>query len=167
MRSDFEVEQAIERYGDTVMRLCMIYLKNDADSQDIFQTVFLKYALCGVAFESPEHEQSWLVRVTINACKDLCRSFFRRRTVSLEEVAGLPEVREPEYREVLEAVLGLPEKYRVAIYLHYYEGYTAPEIGKLTGRNVNTVYTLLNRGKKMLKEALEDGPVEQYIDQRI
>lgn len=156
MRSDMEVAQAIDRHADTVKRLCMIYLKNDADAEDIFQTVFLKYALHCAAFESPEHESAWIVRVTINACKDLLRSVFRRRTVSLDQVAGLPEITDSDHREVLESVLSLPEKYRVAIYLHYYEGYTAPEIGKLTGRNVNSVYTLLNRGKRMLKEVLED-----------
>ena len=159
MRSDFEVAQAIERHADTVKRLCMVYLKNYADSEDIFQTVFLKYALSSAAFESPEHENSWIVRVTINACRDLLRSVFRRSSVSLEEVAGLPEITNPDYREVLEAVLSLPEKYRVAIYLHYYEGYTAPEIANLIGKNVNTVYTRLNRGKTFLKEALENGRI--------
>lgn len=159
MRSDLEVTQAIERYADTVTRLCMIYLKNYADSEDIFQTVFLKYALSSVAFESPEHENSWFVRVTINACKDLLRNVFRRKAVPLDEVAGLPQVTDCEHREVLEAVLSLPEKYRVVIYLHYYEGYTAPEIAKVMERNVNTVYTRLNRGRLLLKEALEDGEI--------
>lgn len=159
MRSDLEVTQAIERYADTVTRLCMIYLKNYSDSEDIFQTVFLKYALSSVAFESPEHENSWFVRVTINACKDLLRNVFRRKAVPLDEVAGLPQVTDCEHREVLEAVLSLPEKYRVVIYLHYYEGYTAPEIAKVMGRNVNTVYTRLNRGRLLLKEALEDGEI--------
>lgn len=157
MRSDIEVAQAIELHADTVKRLCMVYLKNNADVEDIFQTVFLKYALSDAAFESPEHASAWIVRVTINACKDLLRSVFRRRTVPLDQVTGWTEITDSAHREVLEAVLSLPEKYRVPIYLHYYEGYTAPEIGKLTHRNVNTVYTLLNRGKRMLKEVLEDG----------
>lgn len=157
MRSDIEVAQAIELHADTVKRLCMVYLKNNADAEDIFQTVFLKYALSDAAFESPEHASAWIVRVTINACKDLLRSVFRRRTVPLDQVTGWTEITDSAHREVLEAVLSLPEKYRVPIYLHYYEGYTAPEIGKLTHRNVNTVYTLLNRGKRMLKEVLEDG----------
>jgi len=67
----------------------------------------------------------------------------------------VPQEMQDTHREVLEAVLSLPEKYRIPIYLHYYEGYTAPEIGKLLKKNVNTVYSLLNRGKTMLKEALE------------
>ena len=69
MRSEQEVKAAMERYSDTIRRLCMIHLKNYADTEDIFQTVFLKYALSSAAFESDEHEKAWLIRVTINACK--------------------------------------------------------------------------------------------------
>lgn len=156
MRSDREVEQAMSRQADTVRRLCMLHLKNHADTEDIFQTVFLKYALCDAAFESQTHENAWFVRVTLNACRDLLKSFFRSRTVSLDTLLDFPQEIREEHREVLEAVLTLPEKYRIPIYLHYYEGYTAPEIGDLLKKNVNTVYTLLNRGKSMLKEALED-----------
>ena len=76
MRNEQEVNRAIEQYADTVRRLCMVHLKNHADTEDIFQTVFLKYALSPVAFESQEHEKAWLIRVTINACKDLLKSFF-------------------------------------------------------------------------------------------
>jgi len=156
MRSDREVEQAMSRQADTVRRLCMLHLKNHADTEDIFQTVFLKYALSDAAFESQAHENAWFVRVTLNACRDLLKSFFRSRIVSLDTLLDFPQEIREEHREVLEAVLSLPEKYRVPIYLHYYEGYTAPEIGDLLKKNVNTVYTLLNRGKSMLKEALED-----------
>lgn len=155
MRSEQETNRAIERYGDTVRRLCMIHLKNEADTQDIFQTVFLKYLLHDRDFESEEHEKAWFIRVTLNACKDLLKSVFRRCTVSLEELspqiaAGLDD----QAREVLGAVLSLPAKYRQVIYLHYYEGYTALEIGQLLGKNVNTVYTNLTRGRERLRELL-------------
>lgn len=75
MRSEQEVNRAIEQYSDMIRRLCMIYLKNYADTEDIFQTVFLKYVLSSVSFESKEHEKAWFIRVTINACKDLLKSF--------------------------------------------------------------------------------------------
>ncbi len=133
----------------------MLHLKNHADTEDIFQTVFLKYVLSSVSFESEEHERAWFIRVTINSCRDLIRSFFRSHTVSLDEVmeqaAELPE----DDREVLEAVLSLPQKYREVVYLHYYEGYTAPEISRLIDKNVNTVYTLLTRSRQLLRERLE------------
>lgn len=145
---------AVERYADTVKRLCMVHLKNTADTEDIFQTVFLKYALSSAEFESREHEKAWFIRVTINACKDLLKSFFRSRTVSLEVLAELPAELDEDKRYVLEAVLSLPDKYKEVVYLHYYEDYTAPEIGKILGKNVNTVYTLLNRARQMLREKL-------------
>lgn len=154
MRSEQEVNRAVEQYADTVRRLCTLYMKNDADTEDIFQTVFLKYVLCSVDFRDREHEKAWIIRVTINACKDLLRSFFRSRTVSLDEMAEQAAPQPPEYSEVLEAVLSLPRKYRDVVYLHYYEGYTAPQIGELLGKNVNTVYTLLTRSKGMLREKL-------------
>lgn len=154
MRSEQEVNRAIERHANTVRRLCMLYLKNDDDTQDIFQTVFLKYTLSPVSFESEEHEKAWLIRVTINACKDWLKSFFRSHTVALEEVMQQPAKLPPDYREVLEAVFSLPQKYRDVVYLHYFEDYTAPEIGRILGKNVNTIYTFLARSKQMLREKL-------------
>lgn len=154
MRSEEEAVRAIERHADTVRRLCLIHLKNETDTEDIFQTVFLKYVLSSVSFEDEEHEKAWLIRVTINACRDLLRSFFRSRTVPLDQLLEQPAPVRPDHREVLEAVLALPVKYREVVYLHYYEGYTAPQIGQILGRNVNTVYTYLTRSKQMLKESL-------------
>ena len=154
MRSEQEINAAIDRYADTVRRLCMIQLKNYADTEDIFQNVFLKYALSSRSFESPEHEKAWFIRVTINACKDLIKSFFRSRTVSLDQLMEQPGQLLEDNREVLEAVISLPRKYREVIYLHYYEGYTAPQISEILGKNTNTVYTLLARSKNLLKERL-------------
>lgn len=86
MRNEQDVIRAMEQYADTVRRLCMIHLKSYHDSEDIFQNVFLKYVLSSVKFESEEHEKAWFIRVTINACKDFLKSFFRSHTVSLDNV---------------------------------------------------------------------------------
>lgn len=153
MRSEQEVNRALEQYADTVRRICLVHLKNYADTEDIFQTVFVKYLLHTAPFASPEHEKAWIIRVTINACKDLLRSVFRRRTVPLDEAAELPAPPE-EHRAVLQALQALPGAYRDVVYLHYYEGYTAPEIAQILGKNVNTVYTRLTRAKGLLRQAL-------------
>lgn len=154
MRSEWEANRAIDRYADLVRRVCMIHLKNHADTEDIFQTVFLKYVTGTTEFESEEHEKAWFIRVTINACKDLLRSFFRSRTVSLDDLLEQPDQVPEDHREVLEAVLALPDKYRDVVYLHYYEGYTAPEIGTILHKNPNTVYTLLTRARDELRKML-------------
>lgn len=155
MKGEQDVNRVVEQYSDMIRRLCMIHLKNYADTEDIFQTVFLKYVLSSVSFENEEHEKAWFIRVTINACKDFLKSFFRSRIISLDDILDQPaEIRE-DHREVLEAVLSLPQKYRDVVYLHYYEGYTAPEIGDILNKKVNTVYTLLTRSKQMLREKLE------------
>ena len=154
MRSETEINRAVDEYADMVRRLCMLHLKNYADTEDIFQTVFLKYALSSIEFENKEHEKAWLIRVTINACKDLLKSFFRRNTVSIHELIEQPAPQDQDYTDVLEAVLSLPKKYKDVVYLYYYEGYTAPQISKILGKNMNTIYTLLNRSKKILKAQL-------------
>lgn len=154
MRSEWEANRAIDRYADLVRRVCMIHLKNHTDTEDIFQTVFLKYVTGTTEFESEEHEKAWFIRVTINACKDLLRSFFRSRIVSLDDLLEQPDQVPEDHREVLEAVLALPDKYRDVVYLHYYEGYTAPEIGTILHKNPNTVYTLLTRARDELRKML-------------
>lgn len=153
MRSEQEVNRAVEQYADTVRRICLVHLKNYADTEEIFQTVFVKYLLHTAPFASPEHERAWIIRVTINACKDLLRSVFRRRAIPLHEAAELPALPE-EHRAVLQAVQSLPASYRDVVYLHYYEGYTAPEIARILGKNVNTIYTRLTRARGLLREAL-------------
>lgn len=154
MRSEQEVNRAIEKYADTVKRICILHLKNNSDAEDIFQDVFLKYALSQIAFENDSHEKAWIIRVTVNACKDLLKSFFRSKTVSIDELVSLPAPQKEDNSHVLQAVLSLPKKYKDVIYLHYYEGYNANEIGKILDKNENTVYSLLSRGRKILQEKL-------------
>lgn len=154
MRSEEAVREAIDRYADMVKRICFIHLKNEADTEDILQTVFLKYAMSDVAFTNETHEKAWLIRVTLNACKDLLKSFFRKRTVPLDAYVEQNGIVDAAHSEVLEAVLSLPEKYRRVVYLHYYEGYTAPEIAEILGIKENTVYTQLTRGRALLRDVL-------------
>lgn len=154
MRSEKEVNRAVEQYADLIQRICFYHLKNRADTEDVFQNVFMKYMLYEGNFRDQEHEKAWLIRVSVNACKDLLKSFFRRSVVSLETVYEMPAAVSDTHREVLEAVLSLPDKYKDPIYLHYYEGYSAAEIGKILGKKENTVYSLLSRARGILKEKL-------------
>ncbi|MCC8027878.1 MAG: sigma-70 family RNA polymerase sigma factor [Clostridium sp.] len=160
MRNEQEADRAIRLYSDTVRKICMLHLKSISDTEDIFQTVFLKYVLYSGTFESDEHEKAWIIRVTINTCKDYLKSFFRSRTVPLDEAVELAGEMPEDHSEVLEAVLSLPKKYKDVVYLFYYEDYPAAEIGRILGKNVNTVYTLLARAKAMLREMLGGGDFE-------
>ncbi len=156
MRSDDEINETIDRYSDLVYRLCMVNLKNQADTEDIFQTVFLKYAQNKTVFASKEHEKAWFIRVTINACRDLLKSFFKRKTVPLDSLLEMAAQRKDDHLEVYEALMALPQKEREIIYLYYYEGYSAIEIADLLKIKVNTIYTLMARARGKLKKILED-----------
>ncbi len=154
MRSEHEVICAIDRYADTVRRICLLHLKNYDDTEDIFQTVFLKYMLYNGVFCDTEHEKAWIICVTINACKDFLKSFYHKNVVLLDDEYYIKDNSCSWKSDVLDAVLSLPEKYKNVVYLHYYEGYTAAEISKMTGIKENTVYTLLSRARAILKDKL-------------
>lgn len=139
MKSEYEVNRAVDRYADTVRRICFLHLKNYHDAEDIFQSVFLKYLLYDGTFKEDEHEKAWIIRVTINACKDLLKSFYRKNVISLEDTYNMEAIRDTAESEVLEVVLSLPTKYKNAVYLHYYEVYTASEISKIIGKKENTI----------------------------
>lgn len=159
MKSESEVNRAMERYADTVRRICFIHLKNNADVEDVFQDVFLKYILYEKEFESDAHEKAWLIRVSINTCKDLLRSPFRSRVCSIEDVEiGEWHIQEEE-SDLLNSILHLPSKYRNVLYLFYYEGYTAVEIAGIMQRRENTIYTWLDRARKALKKQLGGEPI--------
>lgn len=161
MRSEQEAKRAIELYSDMIRRICLLHLKNHADTEDILQEVLLKYILRSDVFENIEHEKAWFIRVTLNSCKDFLKSLFRHRTVPLDLLSEESGHILPEHSEVLESVLSLPKNYRVVIYLHYYEGYTAKEIGALLNKKENTIYSLLSRGREQLKQILGGDSIEE------
>ncbi len=123
-------------------------------AQDITQEVFLKLLQTLPDFESDEHERAWLIRVTLNMCKNYNRKVYSHPTSELSETI----VSNERFGQgpVLEAVMELPEKYRTVVYLHYFEGYKISEICDLTGQNQNTVSSLLMRARKRLRLMLEE-----------
>ncbi len=147
---------AVQRFSDTVYRAAVHNCSRPADAEDVVQDVFEKLLRYSGRFESEEHLKAWLLRVTINRCHDLTRAACQKDT-GLDETIPAPD--RPD-GSVLDAVRALPEHYRNAIYLHYYEGYTAAEIGRMLGAPANTVLSWLRRGRAqlhtMLKEEIED-----------
>lgn len=157
-----EAERLVHTYSDLILRLSYTYLKSTHDAEDICQTVFLKLLTGGPAFDSPAHEKAWIIRATANACKDVLRSAFRQRTVALEAAASAAAPEAPD-SEVLEAVMELPENYREAVYLHYFEGYSIREIAALLGRSEAAVSAHLSRGRHKLRDVLGGNYYEQSV----
>lgn len=157
-----EAERLVYTYSDLILRLSYTYLKSTHDAEDICQTVFLKLLTSGQTFDSPAHEKAWIIRTTANACKDALRSTFRRRTVALEAAASTAAPEAPD-NAVLDAVMELPENYREAVYLHYFEGYSVREIAGLLGRSEAAVTAHLSRGRHKLRTTLGGEYYEQSV----
>ena len=184
--ADIEVERLVDVYSDLICRVSYTYLRSTQDAEDICQTVLMRLlVLMGSGsrrFASSEHERAWIIRATINACKDLLKSAHRQRTLGFSDIAGsgapgggagapaaafdpseafadprgaadLEAVEGPS--SVLEAVMALPLMYRQAIYLYYYEGYSVREISAITGERDATVNAHLSRGRAKLREMLK------------
>lgn len=152
--NDDAVSFAIEKYADMVRRICFLYLRNREDVEDVFQEVFLKYFLHVHQLKDEQHQKAWLCTVTFNKCKNLCKSFWRKNVVSIEEMEIPYE--SPEQGELLKEILKLPPDDKEVIYLHYFEGLTIPEIAEIKKRNINTIYSRLRYAKKRLKQKIEE-----------
>ena len=162
MNTNQQAERLANAYADAILRLSYTYLKNTQDAQDICQTVFVKLLAEPREFESAGHERAYVLRMAANACKDLLKSPWRKRTCGLDMVLEVPA---PEAGDgsVLAAVNQLPAHYRTVIYLFYYEGYQAAEIGKILGVPTATVHTRLARGRAKLKDILGGADDERSV----
>ncbi len=146
------------RYMDTIFRLAFSYLKSRTDADDVTQNVLLKLYRYHGDFENEDHLKHWLIRVTINECKSVFRSPWRK-TEDIAEYANSLSMPTPEHAELLEAVMKLPPKYRAAIYLFYYEGYATAEIAELLHTPEATVRTHLARGREKLRTMLTEAGI--------
>lgn len=145
--------EMIRKYSPMVYRMAYSLLKDQYDAEDIHQEVFEKYLKKRPRFESAEHEKAWFLRVTVNSCKNLWKTAWRQKVVSLEEEMADGVVQDkPD--EIIDIVKQLPQKYRIVIHLFYYEELTIEEIAKVLNAKPSTVRTHLTRARAKLKELL-------------
>lgn len=149
-----DIENPFRRYRDDVYRLALSYTKSIQEAEDVCQTVFLK--LLQQERVAPGKEKAWLMQVTANQCRNLLRSSWWRNTAPLEEASDSVQ---PKNLEIYQAVMALPPKYRVVIYLRYYEELTTAEMGKLLHISQTAVTTRLSRAREMLKQQLKEETV--------
>ncbi len=149
-----EILSLFDQYHNMVYRLALTATHSTHDAEDITQTVFLKL-LDGCPAPQPGKEKAWLASVTVNACRDLFRSFHRQRTEPLDETIPFSA---PEEAELFDTIMALPAKYRIVIHLHYYEGYTVAEIAEMLKVNPSTVTMRLHRARNQLRSILKEEP---------
>ena len=155
MLTEREYTQAAERYLDMVYRIALNWFRHPPDAEDAAQEVMLRLWRTGTDFQSEEHLRRWLVKVTVSECKRISLRPWRSRTAALEDCDG-PVFEDREKQELFDAVMELPGKYRLPLYLYYYEGYAVNEVGELLGLRPSTVQTRLARGREKLKKMLTE-----------
>lgn len=142
------MEDIVEKYSDMILRIAYQNLKNKNGAEDILQEVFVKLISVKNRPLEEEHLKAWLIRVTVNLCKNYWKAAWIRKTVPLEE--NWLQISENNIT-LWEELWSLPAKYRNTLYLYYYEGYTVPEISVILQIPLNTAYTHLQRAKEKLK----------------
>lgn len=141
-------------YKTMLYRIAFSYLGNKQDSEDVLQDVFIKLCYSAPDFPSEEDEKRWVIRVTINLCKDHLRSFWHRNKISLEDLDEYASVQEDK-ADLIE-ILSLPPKYKIVIHLYYFEGYHIAEIAKILKLSESAIKMRLKRGRELLKIELEE-----------
>lgn len=147
-------EEKYSQYSDLVYRLSMSYLCNQSDAEDVTQDVFVKLFTNAPRFETPQHERYWIIRVTVNACKNHLGTFWNRNTVGMDALQDTPC--DVVHSDVMEALRRLPPKYRAVLYLYYYEGYSVEEVATALRLGTSAVKMRLKRGREKLKLDLEE-----------
>ena len=152
LRTDKEIEEIYRRQVKTVYRVCYAYMKNPSDTEDALQETFFRLIKSGPAFENETHEKAWLIRTASNVCKNQLTHWWHRRE-NIEEHPELPAPA-PAVDELLAAVLELPDKYKTAVYLFYYEGYSGEEIAGMLKIPPSTLRNRLRVARRLLRERL-------------
>lgn len=150
---EYFIKEIMNKYSDMVFRICIIYLRNNADAEDAFQEVFIKIMKYKEKFINNEHEKAWIITVTSNHCKNILRKKKRETTISFDESYFSNSKSQNE--ELLPVILNLPLEYRNVIYLYYYEGYSTKEISNILKRRDATIRTWLKRGRERIGGALK------------
>ena len=152
MREWEDPEVLAQRYAQMVYRMAYARTGSKTDAEDVVQEVFLRLVRARPSFRDEEHGKAWLLRVAANCTNDLFRLPWRKREEPLRPSMAAEEG--PEFSGVLEAVLALPEKYRLVVHLYYFEVLSTAEIGRIIGRSEGAVRSRLFRAKRMLRDLL-------------
>lgn len=161
--NDAEYNSCVDKYLKMVYRISFHYFGNREDAEDVSQDVFLKLYSHNTKFESEEELKAWLIRVTTNTCHSYFRNPFRKRKTEIDEkeientVGSSSSEQEIINRKVvMDAVMSLPERYRIVVYLYYYEEYSICQISNTLNIKETTIQTRLSRAREKLKSALKD-----------
>lgn len=160
-----DISHICTKYGDRLYAAAFNILRQRQDAEDAVQEAMIRLYRTDKDFESEEHIKSWLIRVTVNVAKSMFTSFWHRNRIAYEEYMDELAFDDERDRDLMEAVLSLPAKYRIIVHLYYYEGYKTREIAEILQLSGNTVKTRLVKSRTILKTKLEGWEDDEQIEQ--
>lgn len=147
-------EQAYDTYADMLYRVSVSILQSRDDADDAVQNAFCRYLESAPSFRDTEHEKAWLIRVTVNQCKDLLRRRKIRAWLPFDE---LPEMAAPETGSpLMDAVAALPNKYREVVVLHHLEELSVRDTASALSLSESAVKMRLARAREMMRAHLTE-----------
>lgn len=152
---NIDFETIYHRHVDMIFRICFMYMKNISETEDCVQDTFLKLIEKQKIFENPEHEKAWLIVTSSNICKNKLKHWWNKN-LDLADFTGLYTEDKLKDDTVLVAVMSLPEKYKLPIFLYYYSGYKTDEVAEILHKNPATIRTIIRRAREILKTKLSD-----------
>ena len=148
--SEKEIGRIMDDYGNILFRICLIMLGNSHDAEDAVQETLIKYLQKAPVFKEREHEKAWLIKVVSNKCRDVLRFKKRHETADIESINQF--TKDTSDSGILEALMTLPEKFRIVLVLYYVEQYKTDEIAEMIGKSASAVKMRLQKGRRLLKE---------------
>ncbi len=170
MHMEEEIKRLMDSYGNDVLRIAYLYLKDKYLAEDAFQEVFIKVYKNFDKFRKDSSEKTWILSITMNTCKDMLRlSWFKKVTMfkdveddlSLRTCENVDDsvINKAQYEELLKEVMNLPAKYKEPLILYYYEDLSTVDISSILKIPEGTIRSRLYRAREMLRSNI-DGKIE-------
>ena len=152
-RTSSDFSHKYNLYGKMVFRIAMVNLGNREDAEETMQEAFYKLLYKSPEFKNEEHEKAWLIKVTVNLCRDILRSVWHKRVIKMEDIENYYD--DPNEANILTDIIQLPTKYKIVIYLYYFEDYSIKQISEILKIKESAAKMRLQRGRQLLKVELE------------
>ncbi len=145
-----DIDDIVQKYSDMLFRIALVMLKNPNDAEDAVQETFLKYFQKEPVFNNDNHKKAWFIKVITNKCIDVQRFNYKHPKIDITELNNY--VSNSESCGIIDALMEIPDKFKIVMLLYYIEEYKVEEIANIIGKSTSAVKMRLQKGRKLLEQ---------------